>query len=220
MSIFNQNKYPGPCDYEAKVSEIKESSKNYSIRTKDGFPQIFQSTHNPGPGHCKNFIIQIRLSRIPRNNSSTTLREKVPRFTQSKKLISRTWENCHLLVQTLMKLLSHQWVLKCSQSVRHSNLSSSQNKSAKQWESLCPAWVPAATNTSQSSGNEKIILILWLIKLISNYPHFRQNISWTLKRLNCYNHLLYKNDGNINNITARRKSHTPLSHRRQAQIKF
>ena len=56
VSIFNQNKYPGPCDYEARVSEIKESPKKYSIRTKNGFPQIFQSTHNPGPGHCKIII--------------------------------------------------------------------------------------------------------------------------------------------------------------------
>ena len=38
VSIFSQNKYPGPGQYENKASEVLESPKNYSIRTRDGFP--------------------------------------------------------------------------------------------------------------------------------------------------------------------------------------
>ena len=34
ISMFNHSKYPGPGEYDSKISEIKESPKNYSIRAK------------------------------------------------------------------------------------------------------------------------------------------------------------------------------------------
>lgn len=47
--ILNES-YPGPGEYNNKTLE---STKNcFSIRGRDGFPKIFKSTHNPGPGHC------------------------------------------------------------------------------------------------------------------------------------------------------------------------
>lgn len=47
VSMFYESKNPGPGEYN---NTMKEGSKSYAMRGRDGFPTIFKSTHNPGPG--------------------------------------------------------------------------------------------------------------------------------------------------------------------------
>jgi hypothetical protein len=53
ISILPKAKNPGVGEYELALKNT--TSSKYTMRGRDGFPEIFQANIGPGPGNCNFF---------------------------------------------------------------------------------------------------------------------------------------------------------------------
>ena len=68
VSLLPNLQIPGPGAYNIP----NNNSKGFLMRGRDGFANIFMSTHNPGPGKC-NYSIKYRKHKAAQNIATAKL---------------------------------------------------------------------------------------------------------------------------------------------------